>query len=174
MTRAGDDKILLLLRHSKAEQTPGRADHERELTGRGRRDAEAVGAWLHEQGLGPELVLCSDATRTRQTWEHVQVGGGCGEAVDYRSDLYSGGTSAVLQAIREDHRDAQVLMVVGHNPAIAVLASMLSEGNGSTAAHEVLASGFPTSTVAVLGYAGPWEDLDAGRASLERCHVCRG
>lgn len=174
MTSAGDDKVLLLLRHAKAEQVLGKPDHERELTGRGRRDAAAAGRWLHEQGLGAELVLCSTATRTRQTWEWAVSGGACGESVQYDSTLYGGGTQGVLQTVRELGGEAQVVLVVGHNPTMATLASGLSEGDGSTAAHECLAAGFPTSGVAVLGYSGPWHDLAFGSASLLRCHVSRG
>ena len=64
MTLAADDKVLILFRHAKAEQKPGKSDHERELTGRGRRDAVAAGRWLHDNGFGPELVLCSTAVHT--------------------------------------------------------------------------------------------------------------
>ncbi|WP_460936265.1 SixA phosphatase family protein [Phycicoccus ginsengisoli] len=174
MTTAADDKVLLLLRHAKAEQVLGKPDHERELTGRGRRDARAAGRWLHEHELGAELVLCSPTTRTRQTWEAAQSGGACGETVQFDSTLYDGGAREVLQTVRELGGDAQVVLVVGHNPTMAVLASSLSEGDGSSLAHECLAEGFPTSTVAVLRYAGAWERLDTGLARLERCHTARG
>ncbi|MFI5495377.1 SixA phosphatase family protein [Actinoplanes sp. NPDC051859] len=64
-------RTLILLRHAKAE-TPGELlDVERRLTDRGRRDASAAGSWLALQGLLPGLVLCSSATRTRQTWHAV-------------------------------------------------------------------------------------------------------
>lgn len=174
MTLASDDKVLILFRHAKAEQAPGKADHERELTDRGRRDAQAAGAWLHEHELGPELVLCSTSTRTRQTWAAAQRGGACGETVEYDPALYSGGERGVLEAVREGAGEAQVVLVVGHNPTMALLASGLSEGDGSTKAHECLADGFPTSSLAVLRYSGPWRDLGYGTAELERCHVSRG
>jgi phosphohistidine phosphatase len=174
MTLAADDKVLILFRHAKAEHTPGKADHERELTGRGRRDAAAAGRWLHDNGFGPELVLCSPAVRTRQTWEAAANGGACGEEVEYDRRLYSGGADGVLQTVRESGGEAQVVLVVGHNPTMAALASGLSEGDGSTAAHECLAAGFPTSAVAVLGYSGKWQDIGFGTASLLRCHVNRG
>jgi phosphohistidine phosphatase len=174
MTLAGDDKVLILFRHAKAEQVPGKPDHARELTDRGRRDAVAAGRWLHEQGLGAELVLCSDSTRTRQTWASAEAGGACGEAVAFDHALYSGGESGVLQSVREQAADAQVILVIGHNPTMAMLASGLAEGNGSTVAHECLADGFPTSSLAVLRYAGPWRGLDYGTAELLRCHVSRG
>jgi phosphohistidine phosphatase len=174
MTRAGDDKVLNLVRHAKAEQGLGTPDHERQLTLRGRRDARAVGEWLHEHGLGPELVLCSTATRTRQTWVEAEMGGACGETVEYDGSLYSGGVETVLRTVRESAGEAQVVLVVGHNPTMAALASELSDGNGSTAAHDCLAAGFPTSTVAVLRYAGAWDELALGTAALERCHIARG
>ncbi|SER69754.1 phosphohistidine phosphatase [Pedococcus cremeus] len=174
MTFAGDDKVLILFRHAKAEQAPGKPDRDRELTHRGRRDAAAAGQWLRDNGFGPELVLCSPAVRTRQTWEAAADGGACGEQVDYDGRLYSGGASGALQVVRESGGEAQVVLVVGHNPTMATLASGLTEGDGSTAAHECLAAGFPTSAVAVIGYAGPWHDLALGSASLLRCHVSRG
>lgn len=174
MTFAGDDKVLILFRHAKAEQVPGKPDHERELTDRGRLDAAAAGAWLHEHGLGPELVLCSTAVRTRQTWEAAVDGGACGEAVEYDDALYSGGVERALRAVRESAGAAQVVLVVGHNPTMAMLASGLSDGDGSSAAHDCLAAGFPTASMAVLRYAGPWESLEFGTAVLERCHVSRG
>jgi phosphohistidine phosphatase len=174
MTLASDDKVLILFRHAKAEQTPGKPDHERELTGRGRRDATAAGQWLHEHGLGAELVLCSTSTRTRQTWAAAEEGGACGESVEYDSGVYSGGPHGVLQLVRDSAGEAQVVLVVGHNPTMATLASGLTEGDGSPAAHECLAAGFPTSSLAVLRYAGPWRSLDFGTAALERCHISRG
>ncbi len=173
MTRAGDDKVLILFRHAKAEEGLGRDDSERVLTRRGLRDARAAGTWLHEHELGPELVLCSTARRTRQTWDAAVEGGACGEAVEYVEDVYSGGADRVLQVVREQADEAQVVLVVGHNPTMAVLASRLTEGNGSTAAHDCLAQGFPTSSLAVLRYEGGWDGLGIGTARLERCHVAR-
>jgi phosphohistidine phosphatase len=172
MTTAGDDKVLILFRHGKAGE--GSPDERRELTGRGRRDSRAAGSWLREQGLGPELVLCSPAVRTRQTWDQAVEGGACGERVQYPEHLYNARPDAVLQEVRESAGEAQVVLVVGHNPTMALLASQLCEGDGSGAAHEVLASGFPTASVAVLRYACPWGELGTGTARLERCHVCRG
>lgn len=174
MTLASDDKVLILFRHAKAEEGIGKADHDRELTARGRRDARAAGAWLHEHGLGPELVLCSTAVRTRQTWEEAEDAGACGETVEFDTSLYAGGADAVLRTVRETAGEAQVVLVLGHNPTLAALASGLAEGDGSPQAHECLAAGFPTSTVAVLRYAGSWDALGFGSAELDRCHVARG
>src|SRR5665647_1584015 len=42
MTKPTIERTLLLLRHAKAEQAPGKPDHERKLAPRGRKDARAV------------------------------------------------------------------------------------------------------------------------------------
>ena len=68
MTAQG--RQLMLLRHAKAELGgPGMTDFERPLAGRGRKAAARMGRYLAENGLAPDLVLCSPARRTRETWE---------------------------------------------------------------------------------------------------------
>lgn len=174
MSTAARQKTLVLMRHSKAERDPAKPDHDRELTSRGRRDAEAAGAWLREQGLLPDLVVCSTAVRTRQTWEAACRGGAQAEFVEYRRNVYHGGADVVLETIREDGADMSTVLVVGHNPAMAQLTSMLADGEGSTAAHEALSQGFATSGLAVLQWAGEWADLESGGCELTRFHVSRG
>ena len=59
---------LLLCRHSKTESATGpMSDHERNLTERGRSDAEDLARELEQRGMFPTRILASDSTRTRQT-----------------------------------------------------------------------------------------------------------
>ena len=173
MTRAAQDRTLVLLRHAKAEQRGWDNDHERELTGRGRRDAAAAGHWLVEHGIGVDEVLCSTSERTQQTTEGVWASG-CPEGeVHLDRRIYLASPERLLEVIREADEDADVLMVVGHAPGIPSLAELLCDGEGSVEGHRKMAEGFPTCAVAVLQYAGRWSDLDFGEARLERFHVCR-
>jgi phosphohistidine phosphatase len=174
MSSAASEKILILMRHAKAEEGAGKPDHDRELNARGRRDAGAAGAWLKEQGLVPDLVICSTAVRTRQTWDAACKAGAHTEFVEYRKSVYTGGADDTVETIREDAGDTTSVMVVGHNPTMAQLTSLLTDGDGSRQAHEALGDGFVTSGIAVLRYAGDWEDLDWGSCALERYHVSRG
>ena len=64
-------RTLLVLRHSKSAYPEGVADIDRPLAPRGVRDAVALGGWLRDQGLVPDLVVCSVAERTRQTWDLI-------------------------------------------------------------------------------------------------------
>jgi len=162
------------MRHGKAEDGFDKPDHDRELAPRGRADAEAAGRWLRDEGLAPDLVICSTATRTRQTWQQVSRGGAACEVVHFSRSAYLAGADAVLQAVREDAGDAGTVLVIGHNPTAAELTSILSGDSGSAEAVEGLACGFVTSGLAVLSYAGEWADLDAGDCSLESFHAARG
>jgi phosphohistidine phosphatase len=174
MSSAAREKTLILMRHSKAEEGLGKVDHDRDLSSRGRRDATAAGNWLREEGLLPDLVICSTAVRTRQTWDSAVKGGAQTEFLEYRKSIYQGGPTALVETVREDAGDMTTVLVIGHNPTMAEVASRLTDGQGSTMAHEALAKGFATSGVAVLRYAGEWTDLDFGSCDLARFHVSRG
>lgn len=175
MTRAAEDRILVLLRHAAAEESRGQTpDRERELTEQGEADAVAAGRWLHEFGIGIDEVLCSASTRTQQTAEGIWSGG-CAEAdVHIDARLYNASADTILDVVREADEDANVVMVIGHAPGIPALTSLLADGEGSDRAHEALASGFPTCGIAVLSAAGHWRDLAFGGAVLDRFHVARG
>lgn len=172
MSIAAQDKTLLLMRHGKAEDGAGKPDHDRLLAKRGVRQGELTGAWLREQGLVPDLVICSTSVRTRQTWDAVRRGGARAEYVEYRKPVYEGGAESLIETIREDAGESSTVLVVGHNPTMAQATSLLTNGDGSGPAHEALAGGFVTSGVAVLRYSGEWADLEFGSCDLERFHVC--
>lgn len=173
MTRAAQDRTLVLLRHAKAEQQGYENDHERSLTGRGRRDAAAAGRWLVEHGIGVDEVLCSTSERTQQTAEGVWSGG-CPETdVHLDRRIYNASAERLLEVIHEADEDADVLMVVGHAPGIPALAEQLCDGEGSVEGHRAMAAGFSTCALSVLHYSGRWSDLAPGDATLERFHVCR-
>jgi len=59
---------LWLLRHAKSSwNDPGLKDRNRPLAPRGERAADRMRDYLDTEGIGPALVLCSSALRTRQT-----------------------------------------------------------------------------------------------------------
>ena len=65
---------LILLRHGKAESVSASGgDIERGLTDRGRRDTALMGRVLADAGAAPDLVMVSEAKRTRETWEELST-----------------------------------------------------------------------------------------------------
>ena len=116
---------LILMRHGKAEpHGHGERDHSRSLSGRGRRDAKAVGSLLKARGVLPDVILCSDSARTVETTDAVLVG-----LADHAPDrydlteLYLADPRSILDAIDVYAVQANTVMVVGHNPGLEELAS---------------------------------------------------
>lgn len=174
MTTSAEDRTLILLRH--AEPEPGGAgqdDRERPLTELGREQAQEVGRWLREHGLGCDEVMCSPALRTRETMQEVAAAG-CPEAeVQIEHRLYNADADDVLAVIRESTDDANVLLVVGHAPGLPTAVSLLADGEGDDEAHEQLSNGFPPGAAAVLRFSGHWQDLAYGAAVLDELRAPR-
>lgn len=172
------ERTLVLLRHAKAEQpTRDGPDVARPLAARGRADAAAAGAWLARQGLLPDVVLCSTAVRTRQTWHHVQLGGtgsppeggpaGPAPAVRYEPDAYEAHPEDLLSLIRRVTPSATTVLLVAHNPGISLLSELLDPRGADP-------EGLRTSGLAVHRTAVPWPELARGTARIEVRHTARG
>src|SRR5689334_16797430 len=110
---------LVLLRHAKSRwDRPAADDHDRELAPRGERSASRMGRLLREEGLIPDLALCSTAVRARRTWELAEAGLGRGQVkVDYRRQLYLASPERLLALVRSlDDPGVGRLLLIGHNP----------------------------------------------------------
>jgi phosphohistidine phosphatase len=146
-------KRLYLLRHAKSSWKHAElADRDRPLAGRGRRAAKAIGRHLREQGIDPDLVLCSPARRARETLERIEPALGRG-AVQVEPELYGASAGELLARLRGVADEVESVMLIGHNPAIAELALDLCG----------LEQKYPTGALATLAFPS-WETLD--RAQL--------
>ncbi len=150
---------LILLRHAHAESAAlGQDDLERPLSELGRKEAGEAGGWLREQGLLPERALCSPALRARQTLEGL----GALDAAQVREEptIYEA-TPGMLFELADAHRDAQRLLMVGHNPGLEQLVALLH--SGQTGQYR----GMPPASIAVLEFADGVA-LEPGSARLSR------
>lgn len=159
---------LYLFRHAKsAWDDPSLADFDRPLAPRGERAAPAMAAYMKAQGLQPDLVLCSAARRTRDTW--ALMAGTLGQPrTTYIEEIYEAEASALVTAIRRAPAAARRLMLIGHNPGLEDLASHLI-GSGERTQREDLAEKFPTAALAVIDFdIETWRDLApaTGRLTL--------
>jgi len=110
---------LILLRHAKsALATHNLADHERTLEGRGIDDAHLVASRLAKLHPHPEVVLCSDAQRTLETWKHVSNYFDSNTDFVQTHDLYESSVTAYVDVINSQNFNGKCLMVIGHNPTI--------------------------------------------------------
>ena len=166
-------RLVALLRHTKAEQA-GPTDFERPLAERGHQDAAAVGSWLASVGFEPDHALVSAALRTRETWDGVAGAAGWDLEPELDRGLYAADPDSALDVVRLVDDEVRRLLVVGHNPTVAVLANLLDDGDAEEELVDRMASGYPTGAVAVFAYDGSWADLSEGRARLVAFHVGRG
>ena len=165
-----DGRTLLLLRHAKAEPTDDRGDHARGLTARGRRDAVAVGQWLTDRGLVPDLALCSDAARAVQTWDGVA--GSLPQPVAVRTDprLYEASAPSLVALLAETPAEVRTLLVVGHEPTVSETAVALAGEGSDGALLAAVRAHLPTSGVVVLRLDGEWAELEAEACRLVARH----
>jgi phosphohistidine phosphatase len=159
---------LLLLRHAKAERAhPGGGDKDRVLAERGRTDAKRLGAYLTRHDFVPDRALVSSAARTRETWTVLSAAFDKAPTADFDDRLYNATPNAILDAIQNTKPNASTLLVIGHNPGIHGLAAALA-ASGDIDARERLGEGFPTSGLAVIGFASDnWRDIHPRNGRLE-------
>ena len=161
-------KTILLLRHAKsAWNTAGLSDHERPLNRRGERAAKAVADHLAQHGPRPDLILCSTATRARQTLAPlVKRLGTPAPPLSLEDDLYLASEDGLLVRLQALADDVATVLLVGHNDGIWQLAEALA-GRGAAALLASLREKYPTGTLAVLHVPdGTWRDLAAGSGEL--------
>ena len=171
---ATSERHIVLVRHAKAAWPHGVPDHERPLAGKGRRNAQATGEWFASEGPRPQLVLCSDATRARHTWEIISASIiGDPPPVELEPDLYGADPDDVLALLHAAPNRVSVIVVVGHEPTLSRTALLLAGAGSDASALEQIRIKYPTNGVAVLRFRGRWEDLDAGGAVLESFAVPR-
>ena len=142
---------ITLFRHAKAETpTSAKSDFDRGLANRGRRNADRMGRFIARHDLLPDLVIVSPAARTRQTheiasahWPEIPV--------IYRDSIYEASATNIMVAIESLGADKERVMVIGHNPGLAVLLGQLVENPPPDADLFY----FPTSCVADIGFDAP-------------------
>lgn len=162
-------RTLLLLRHAKSEYPGGVSDHDRPLAPRGIREAALAGDWLRSAVPTIDAVLCSTATRTRQTLART----GIEAPVRFVDRIYDSTPGIVLDEINGVDDDVRTLLVIGHEPVMSGLALGLAGGASDTATIAEIESKYPTSAMALLQVATPWRDLQLGGAQLTVFHIPR-
>lgn len=142
---------LLLLRHAKAERLSGVRDQDRRLAERGRHDAPRVGAYMSRHGFVPDRVIVSTSARTRETWQLVAAAMDGAPDAEFDDRIYEASAQTLLDIVKETDPDTGTLMLVGHNPGMQELASMLV-ATGDIDVRQRLKEAFPTSALAIIDF----------------------
>lgn len=152
-------RTLFILRHAKSGHDGPVSDKERTLTARGRRDAARMGELARDRNLLCDRVLCSTATRARETLEVFGDAAGLDAERVFLDELYLAEPRAIVRAAREHGGTAGRVMVVGHNPGLEGLVEELTSER-----RELPTTAFVECTLPIDG----WSELDLDKAGRLR------
>jgi phosphohistidine phosphatase len=156
---------LTLLRHAKSSWADdGQEDRARSLSARGRKAGRGPTRYVRDQGISPDLVLCSPAARTTETLELVRPGLAENVHVQIEESLYGAGARELLERLRGLPESVEWAMVIGHNPGLQQLVVILASDGPR---RDRPPPHFPTGALATMRLReGTWADLGPGRAEL--------
>jgi phosphohistidine phosphatase len=121
---------LYILRHGIAVEpgTPGIPDDERPLTPRGRRRMHRIARGLRRLDLGLDRIVTSPLPRARATAEIVAEELDAEDLLEEADALRAGSDARAIRNWLRERTDRR-LMIVGHNPALSELVSLLVLGD---------------------------------------------
>lgn len=125
---------VYLLRHGKAgEARPGTSDADRKLTEKGREEIKSAGRWIALQGIRFDLIAASPLTRAQETAAIIADSlGHKGGPVIWKV-LAPGGNPEMVCQIIGRLRDARAILLVGHEPLLSSLISLIISGEETAA-----------------------------------------
>jgi len=147
---------LHLIRHAKTQQESASGkDIDRELMGKGTAQSNLLGHYLRSHHIELGKMLCSAATRTRQTKSIIcqHLVERC--QVEYREKLYLASKEQILHEL-EDATETTIT-VIGHNDGLSELASYLAEEYIQMRTAEFVSFTFPFSD---------WKHLSQGTGTI--------
>ena len=117
---------LYFLRHADAEdQEPGSLDADRQLTTKGRAQAQRAADWLRQRKVEADLVLTSPLARAVETAEPVAAA----LQADLAEDVRLAGAKLsprTLAALLADYDNPASVVLVGHEPDFSTLITQLT------------------------------------------------
>ena len=153
---------LMIFRHAKSSwDDASLADFDRPLAPRGMKAAGAMARHMQETLAPPNRIVCSPAQRARETLAHLLPALNGEININLDQALYDlGSPRALLKHIKEMGISEDRLMLVGHNPLLETLATLLI-GSGTESDREALETKFPTAALAVIEFdAKDWSDVE--------------
>lgn len=153
---------LILTRHAKSSwDDPTMDDHDRPLNARGHHAAHELGDWLASRGYEPEEVLCSTATRTRETWEGIKRAQlEVIPKVRFIPELYHANSEIMLKMLQS--ASGHDVLMIGHNPGIAMFAERLP----ATLPNHPEFRKYPTAATLVVDFEiENWSEVTMGKGS---------
>jgi phosphohistidine phosphatase len=119
--------LLYLLRHAEPDSNPAYQDHERPLTEIGRVQAAIVATFLKKTNHPIESILSSPYLRAMQTADKIAGAFPTATLTAFEPLAQSSSTKLFFRRVNESSSAA--ILVVGHEPQLVRLASILVSGS---------------------------------------------
>ena len=121
-------KTLYLVRHAKSSwKFPELDDFERPLNKRGKKDAPAMGRFLKDKDIMPDIIISSPAVRASMTTRIISdILSYPLSRVKYSDKIYEADTASLLKVVSGVDNKYNSTMLVGHNPGMTYFANMLA------------------------------------------------
>lgn len=156
-------KQLYIIRHAQTMPAEGGDDKSRKLTPNGLKDARALGQMMAHKKYIPGIVLCSPATRTRETLAGILESLG-DIASEFPDEIYNGGAGELLRLLQQ--QDNQNILLIGHVPGVYELVALLT-GSGPPSLLAKLSQSYKPGTLSVLNCpCENWTDIQPGENEL--------
>ncbi|MFA5502170.1 MAG: histidine phosphatase family protein [Sulfurovaceae bacterium] len=121
-------KTLYLIRHAKSDWSEeNTADLDRGLSKRGSKDLKAMGSYLLEKKIKPDLILSSPALRAKLTAKKISKKIKYDKDIKYIDKLYMPDLETILDILSDQKDKNKSIFVVNHNPALTELANILAD-----------------------------------------------
>lgn len=164
-------KTIFLLRHAKSDWgNPALSDHDRSLNERGREAAPRMAAYIKSKKYKPDIVLCSTARRTVETYDLVKEA--LGDApVMFEESLYLAETRNLIERIKWLDDSFSSVLMIGHNPGFEQVANSLTrspEKEDEERLHKRMRDKFSTASFVVIKMpVEQWRDVKVGLGKLK-------
>lgn len=122
---------LYIIRHAQATfQSIDGTDRGRTLADEGLLQAVKLGKFMKDNGIKPDLILCSPYRRTLET-AHLIAEYGKIEPVQSENWLEAGMTPESALAELQAFKSFESIIIVGHQPDLGYLLEMLSDDHAT-------------------------------------------
>jgi len=160
-------KRLGLLRHAKSSWADAALpDFDRPLKKRGIKAATAMGEELRRRDIAFDLVLASPARRIVETVACFEQGYGRSLDSKFERGIYEASALSLWQIIERASNGAESLLLVGHQPGLQALATMLASRGDPH--HREMRDYFPTAAFALTEFeADDWRGIEPGTGRVK-------
>lgn len=133
---------LHIIRHAKTNQiSPTGRDFDRELLPRGEKQCATLKKYLADKNLNPLLIYCSEAKRTKQTFERIEIAFKEKKVV-FEKSWHLCDHQTWLKVLWNSNQQEDIV-IVGHNFGKSDLASYFIGRDYELATSEYLCISFP-------------------------------